>query len=425
MNTDLLNALFENLPDAVYLIDPQSSNILYCNPRGYLDLGLNAAEVLNHSVLTLQKDVKGLPAWQEIAAEIRAKKFYTFMGRHRTQEGGEIPVEVNTSFFSFGGEDYFLSIARNITLRKLHEQDVLDRESKLWFALNEASDGLWDWNIADQSVYFSPQLKRMLGYGPDEMEPHVSTWENNIHPEDHPRVMRAINDHLHGKRERYQMEYRLKNRNGHFIWVRDRGKISDRDVDGQPLRMVGMAQNITDQKLTEFQLQEKASIDELTGILNRREGQMFFQQQLDLAHRLGYPLGVCLVDIDCFKQINDNHGHLLGDQVLKSVTEIVNTMIRKSDIFYRWGGDEFMLLFPDLKGENLYSMAESLRKAIKTHEWQPLLGNSSVTVSVGIAAFPENGTTAEDIMLNVDGNMYQAKAEGRNQVKGYAGSDPA
>lgn len=96
MDANLLKHLFYDCPDAVYLIDPQTSNILLCNRLGYESLQLEASEILNHSVLTLQKDVSGLPAWEDIVNTIRNTDVFTFVGSHIRKDGSEFPVEVNT-----------------------------------------------------------------------------------------------------------------------------------------------------------------------------------------------------------------------------------------------------------------------------------------------------------------------------------------
>jgi PAS domain-containing protein len=162
--------------------------------------------VLDHSVLSLQKDVHGLPQWSEIATAILNSQCFRFRGRHRHQQGHEVDVEVNTTHFELDGRAYFLSIARDTTNRVAQEADVHNREKQLWFALNEASDGLWDWDVASGSLFFSPQLKRMLGYGPDEMAPELADWSNNVHPVDAPLVMAALEEHMQGKRSRYEAE---------------------------------------------------------------------------------------------------------------------------------------------------------------------------------------------------------------------------
>ena len=247
-------ALFEHMADAVYLLDPDTSNIVWGNRAAWESLGLSASEVLNHSVLSLQMDVTGAPQWQDIAAVIRNAQTYTFVGRHRHAAGHEVAVEVNTTCFTDQGREYFLSVARDISRRMALEADLKKRENQLWFALNEAMDGLWDWDIATSSVFFSPQLKAMLGYGPDEMAPTLATWTQNIHPDDAALVMDAIDGHLAGKRTRYEAEYRLRNRNGAFLWVHDRGRVCERDADAAPTRMVGMVQDITRRRQAQDEL---------------------------------------------------------------------------------------------------------------------------------------------------------------------------
>ena len=246
--------LFEHMADAVYLLDPASSNIVWGNRAAWDSLGLSPDEVLDHSVLSLQKDVTGAPQWDEIAAVIRASECFTFVGRHRHAAGHEVEVEVNTTRFFDDGREYFLSVARDVSRRMALEADLKKRENQLWFALNEASDGLWDWDVVSSTVFFSPQLKRMLGYGPDEMDPSLDTWSGNIHPDDARHVMGQLDEHLSGRRARYEAEYRLRSRNGDFLWVHDRGRVCERDATGAATRVVGMVQDITTRKQAEAEL---------------------------------------------------------------------------------------------------------------------------------------------------------------------------
>ncbi|HET20496.1 MAG TPA: PAS domain S-box protein, partial [Chromatiales bacterium] len=309
-----LHVLLGQMADAVYLLDPETSNILWCNRAAHEDLGLDADEVLNHSVLSLQKDVTGLPQWSEIAEVIRVTPCYTFVGRHRHKDGGEVPVEVNTTRFFDHGREYFLSVARNIGRRVALEHQLNARNAQLWFALNEAMDGMWDWDLATNHVFFSPQLKRMLGYGPDEMPPQVETWTESLHPEDREHVLFLMQEHLRGRRMHYEAEYRLRNRNGHFIWVHDRGKVCERDARGDPTRVVGMVQNITDRKLLEARLESQAHVDDLTRLPNRRAGQLQLDRLVDQPDPGPQPFCLGIVDIDHFKGINDRYGHARGDR---------------------------------------------------------------------------------------------------------------
>ncbi|MES2715967.1 MAG: ATP-binding protein [Pseudomonadota bacterium] len=247
--------LFEHMADAVYLLDPETSNIVWGNRAAWHSLGLGADEVLHHSVLSLQKDVGGAPAWRDIAAVIRSARNYTFVGRHRHALGHEVAVEVNTSCFVDQGREYFLSVARDISRRMALEADLQKRENQLWFALNEAADGLWDWDVLSNEVFFSPQLKAMLGYGPDELAPTLDSWTRNIHPDDAPRVLAALQAHLNGQRARYDAVYRLRNRSGSDLWVHDRGKVCARDAGGAATRVVGMVQDVTQQHQAQAELE--------------------------------------------------------------------------------------------------------------------------------------------------------------------------
>jgi diguanylate cyclase (GGDEF)-like protein/PAS domain S-box-containing protein len=409
--------LFEHLADAVYLIDPDSSNIVWVNRAAWAGLGMSREEVVNHSVLSLQKDVSGLPQWSEIAAVIRAGECFTFVGRHRHKEGYEVAVEVNTTHFQMDGREYFLSVARDVRRRMALEANLNDRENQLWFALNEAADGLWDWEVATGELFFSPQLKRMLGYGPDEMEPVLATWSNNVHPEDEPRVMTLLKDHLEGRLGRFQAEYRLRNRNGHYIWVHDRGKVCARDVQGNPQRVVGMVQDISERKQLELQLQTLASSDTLTGLPNRRQGASFLESELELCRRVKMPLGLCIFDIDLFKTVNDRYGHLVGDLVIQRVAQIVSGAIRKSDMVCRWGGEEFIIVAPSSTLEQTLLVAEKVRITVMETMAAAADAIPPVTISLGVSAFPEHASGLRELFEKADVALYRAKDHGRNRVE--------
>lgn len=404
--------LFDHLADAVYLIDPETSDIVWGNRAAWHMLGLEADAVLNHSVLSLQVDVTGLPQWTDIAEVIRQGECFTFVGRHRHRDGHEIPVEINTTHFTLDGREFFLSVARDVTRRLALENDLNDRGSRLWFALNEAADGLWDWEIASGTLYFSPQLKRMLGYGPDEMPPVLETWSDNVHPDDMARVMNVLQEHIADRRVRYEAEYRLRNRNGHYLWVHDRGRVCERDSQGKPTRVVGMVQDITDRKQLELRLQELASSDMLTGLPNRRQGTSFLETQLELCRRLGLPLGVCFFDVDHFKHVNDRFGHMVGDKVLQQVAERARLSIRRSDLISRWGGEEFIIVSPNTNPEQMRQVAEKVRRGIMQ---LPADSLPPVTVSLGIACFPDDGDDLPTLLSKADAALYRAKASGRNR----------
>lgn len=409
-----LAALFDHLPDAVYLLDPLDSRIVWANRMAWESLGLGPDDVLNHSVLSLQKDVVGMPQWNDIAQVIRQSPHgFRFVGRHVHAQGHEIAVEVLTTCFFLDGQERFLSVARDITNRVIAEGSDDHREKQLWFALNEASDGLWDWDVPSGALFFSPQLKRMLGYGPDEMAPVLSTWSDNVHPDDAPRVMAVLQAHMAGKRARYEAEYRLRNRNGHYLWVSDRGRVCDRAPDGAPIRIVGMVHDISEHKLLEERLMAQASHDTLTGLPNRRQGSEFFESKLAWCRRVGRPLGIAFADVDHFKQINDTYGHPVGDHIIHRLGQILRGATRETDLVCRWGGDEFIVICPETDQAQMQALTEKLCEAV-------VCGFSgttpSSTISIGYANFPQDGADIARLLARADAALYRAKSLGRNRV---------
>jgi len=412
--------LFNHLPDAVFLIDPDTSNILDCKEFALKQTGLARDALINHSVLKLHAEVMDTAQWASLVQAIRANDNHVFTSHYRHAAGAPFAVEVSTSQFWQDGREYVLLIARNISQRPGQERDPSRSEAQLRYALTEASDGLWDWNLQTDEVFFSPQFARMLGYGPDEMKPTLNTWASSLHPQDAVWVRKVLQEHIDGQRSRYNAEYRLRNRNGHYVWVHARGRVCEHDHNGKPTRMVGMTRNVTDQKALELTLQTMAAHDPLTGLLNRREGEQVLQRQWALCRRLAVPMGMCLFDLDNFKRINDEHGHALGDKVLQRLAHTVSREVRSTDALFRWDSEEFLLLCIGAAEADLLMLAEKIRSKIASIHWQDLGQLPTITCSFGVAVFPEHADNAENLFVAADSALYRAKALGRNRVASAA-----
>ena len=159
-------------------------------------------------------------------------------------------------------------------------------------------------------------------------------------------------------------------------------------------------------------MQLQTMTDPLTAIPNRLHFSMVYQHAINMARRGEKPLGIIFFDIDHFKNVNDNFGHLVGDSVLKQIALLVRQRIRKSDIVARWGGEEFVLLLPDSELDEAIKVAQLLRKVIDD-EFFESVGN--VTCSFGVAALEEE-EDAEHLLNRADELLYEAKSNGRNRV---------
>ena len=184
-----------------------------------------------------------------------------------------------------------------------------------------------------------------------------------------------------------------------------------------------ISRDITERKRVEEELQnlqaqlrDQAVHDPLTGLYNRRYLNETMERELVRAARYGQQVSVVMCDIDHFKIVNDRYGHQAGDEVLRAVAGLLSTGGRGSDIACRYGGEEFMLLFPDMPRDAAYARAERLRVALAA---RPITSGAAVipiTACFGVAVFPENGTTVDALIGAADLAMYEAKRAGRNRV---------
>ncbi|MBD3840799.1 MAG: diguanylate cyclase [Campylobacterales bacterium] len=174
--------------------------------------------------------------------------------------------------------------------------------------------------------------------------------------------------------------------------------------------------DITELKRYTYELQYKATHDNLTQLYNRQKFGDDLQNEIARVQRYGHQLSVVMFDIDDFKMINDTYGHDIGDIVLKEVSEIVVKSIRKTDLAARWGGEEFMILLPETRLDGAKIIAENIRKGISEHHFSQL--EKTVTISLGVELFKE-GYDKDKLLKNVDVALYEAKKRGKNQVVAY------
>lgn len=158
------------------------------------------------------------------------------------------------------------------------------------------------------------------------------------------------------------------------------------------------------------ELEKLATIDKLTGIYNRRRFEEFLQIEMEVAKRHSQPLSLILVDIDHFKSVNDTYGHQVGDMVLSKTTKVISQNLRKSDIFGRWGGEEFVVICPQTNKNEAFVLAEKLRVAIEKNEFEKV---GHKTICLGIAEL-ENDDNEETLVEKADKALYEAKNGGRN-----------
>ncbi|EIW00605.1 bifunctional diguanylate cyclase/phosphodiesterase [Thermoanaerobacter siderophilus] len=304
-------------------------------------------------------------------------------------------------------------LRQNLIEIQRQQEELKRSEERYRLVVEGASDGLWDWDLITDTAYISERWKDIIGFDKEVISNYRETWTKFIHPRDVKTVINNLRNHLEKKTPFYLCEYRIKTKDGRYIWILSRGKALW-DEDGRAIRMAGSHTDITERKQMESKLKYMAFYDPLTG-LPRRE---IFMDRLKIAmadaKRNGKKLAVFFVDLDNFKTINDSLGHHIGDRLLKKIAKKLKACLRESDTVSRVGGDEFVILLPDI-----IDMDDTNKVANRILELfnQPIKFNNHelhVTISIGIAIYPDHGKNERVIVKNADIAMYRAKRDGKN-----------
>jgi len=263
------------------------------------------------------------------------------------------------------------------------------------------------------NVYTSPQIESMLGYSAVEWAENDDLFVQLLHPEDRERVL-AAHHRTHTTREPLFIEYRLRTRDGRYLWVQDEARVV---ADGGEFVLQGYLLDITARREAEEQLRHQAFHDALTGLANRSLFTNRVEHALVLrSQQTRAEVAVLFLDLDDFKGVNDTLGHAAGDTLLRGVGVRLREALSPGYTVARMGGDEFAVLIEEVAGTpTAVDAAERIVASLQTPF--ELEGREVfVTASVGIAI----GTVADDLLRAADVAMYRAKASGKAQYVLYA-----
>ncbi|MET0047030.1 MAG: sensor domain-containing diguanylate cyclase [Sedimenticola sp.] len=235
-----------------------------------------------------------------------------------------------------------------------------------------------------------------------------------VHEDDRKSTAKAM-EALFSPPYKAYMEQRAMTKDGWrwFGWM-DTAVLDDSQ---NVIAIIGVGRDITDKKQAEIRLEKLATYDSLTGLFNRQALEVRLEKEVDRASRYAHPLSIIMLDIDHFKEINDVHGHRVGDDILHDCSALLSDLIRKTDYAGRYGGDEIIVVLPETSSSQAVELAERLRTRIAderftTVENEPL----NITVSLGVATYPDNASQQKELMRAADDAMYKAKESGRNRV---------
>jgi diguanylate cyclase (GGDEF)-like protein/PAS domain S-box-containing protein len=377
-----------------------------------------------------------------------------------TAEGNRIPIIFisvvdNTmdkvKAFSIGAADYITKpfdidevrarVHTHLELSLLHryfEQQVEQRTASLREANIELRESREKYRVLTESIndviwavdaetlhflYVSPSITTLSGYAPDEIM--AAPFDTLLQADKAERIKSVIALHLADFRNGIKKpghfrtdEIELTCKDGSKVWTEIVTNFYSNAQNGR-IEILGVTRNINERKKAEERIRFLANFDHLTGLPNRAELQERFRHALEQSRRNGKHLALMYLDLDHFKNINDTLGHTFGDQLLLEVAKRIRAFIREEDTVSRQGGDEFILVFPEMNEDGAARMASALIETVALPfeiEGQELI----VTPSIGIAVFPDDGEDFEVLLKNADAAMYRVKQDSHNNFRFFA-----
>lgn len=305
----------------------------------------------------------------------------------------------------------------DVTIAKtaLHNLEINEERYRIVFELCEET--LWEYNIASETMTHSTKYNNnFLGDKVITNYRQTMLSKENIHEEDINKFKCFCDDLACGK-QHIRLEMRSKDKYGQYTWFLMQGTTVFND-DGIPIKVIGKTSNIDDSKKEQERLKKLAKLDPLTKILNksvtRSEIEKYFKDQgLKGQH------GFIIIDIDNFKSINDNLGHLFGDAVLTDISTKIEKIFSKDDIIGRIGGDEFVVLLKNYKSiDNVKEKANEMCKAFKSI-YTGENKDYTISTSIGISLYPRDGDNYEDLLNKADIALYNVKDNGKDNFRIY------
>jgi diguanylate cyclase (GGDEF)-like protein/PAS domain S-box-containing protein len=301
-----------------------------------------------------------------------------------------------------------IGACQDITERAREEELLRAREAQLNAAQELTGVGSWEWRLDTDEVVWSDNLYRIFGIDPKEFQGTYAAYLDAVHPDDrerrHAEVQRVIETG-----QPLRAEHRIVRPDG---GVRTIEATASLDVDGHGhKRLIGAVQDVTELRRAERELTRRALADPLTGLGNRTLAFDRLAHALEVASRRGSMVAVLYLDIDGFKEINDELGHAAGDEVLLEVARRLKTAVRESDTLARIGGDEFLVVCEDVERvEDVREIAERVRRCFGD-EFEVGGGRRRLGISVGTAFALDRRVGVDQLVGEADAAMYRAKGE--------------
>jgi diguanylate cyclase (GGDEF)-like protein/PAS domain S-box-containing protein len=416
---DALRYLVETSNELIWSIDTDG-RWTYLSPGALQRIcGCDPAEMLGHDI----REMFGREDGERVLAVFRrvlaGESVFACEARHLRRDGSGVDLSFNA--VPMRDERGVLigatGTARDITAEKSAAAALSENVEKLRLAVEAAELTYWEWDRDADQLHWGRDPSPLVGGAQAGRTTRWTEYLGMVHPDDRDHYLARVSAAWE-QTGPCANEYRVVRSDGKVAWLSSRGKTLA-DAEGRVHRMIGVSQDITERKRQEEEARYLAYHDTLTGLPNRRLLDDRLRQAVYLAQRRDARVGLMMIDLDQFKQVNDALGHRAGDAALREAAHRIVGCLRKADTLARHGGDEFVVVIPDLQLEtDCQVVAEKILRAL-----QPTFRidgrDFAIGASIGVSLFPTDAADGDAMLRNADVAMYRAKELGRNNYRFY------
>ena len=414
--------ILEEMQDNYFEVD-LAGNFIFVNEANARQLGYSREELIgmDYRVYIHPDDVENVyKTFNQVYREGQPIRACTFKIVRKDGSTGLGELSVFPLRNDKGEIIGFRGIGRDIAERMQMIEALRRSEERYRTILAEIEEGYYEVDLAGNFTFVNNATCRQFGYSKEELI--GMNYQVYVPKEDVKSVYKAWNKVYRTGKPLKSYPFSSIRKDGRQIFLES--SVSPlRNNEGKIIGFRSISRDVTEHKQFEQKLAEMATHDPLTGLPNRVLLSDRFTMGLALSRRSGNRLAVLMLDLDRFKAINDSMGHDVGDQLLKAVGERLTGIMRKSDTIARIGGDEFILVLPQISQAN--DVVELAQRILDAFQEPFVLGDNRlhITTSIGIAVYPEGGKDIESLLKNADTAMYWAKEQGRDIYRFYDGEE--
>ncbi len=365
---------------------------------------------------------------KELLERAFAEGYCRFEWQHLTKNGAELPAEITLIRVNYDGKDAVASYCRDLREQKAMMEEIgkmvknAELDEKCFRQLaRRAKMAVVEWKYDIEKVHIHHSLDELFLVDAEERKDYNDKIDPNmIHPDDRELFEEVFESVLAGKTHK-SIKLRLKDKRGNFRWCNNPITIVYGD-DGKPYKAIGFFEDVHEDVLKEEAMRRKSQIDNLTRLYNKGAVKLLIDDALQSSEGEQKHALIC-IDIDQFKNINDSFGHLFGDEVLIEISKKIKRLFRSSDILGRFGGDEFILMvlnLPDINfvRQKVKQLCDSIRHTYRMGDTE-----ESISASIGVAIYPGDGSTYEELYDKADHASYTVKRKGKDGYMFYSELD--